>query len=57
MAEETLSIQQVTGIIDPNNMASKKILLNNDFVSFKIYDIDDGSPAEMLIKKIIHPVP
>lgn len=53
-AEETTSIQQVTAIIDPNNIASKKILLNNGFVSCKIYEIDDGSPAEMLSKKIVH---
>ena len=53
-AEETTSIQQVTGIIDPNNIASKKILLNNGFVSCKIYEIDDGSPSEMLSKKIEH---
>jgi hypothetical protein len=56
-AEETPSIQQVTGIIDPNNLASKKILLNNGFVSCKIYEIDDGSPSEMLSKKIIHLAP
>ena len=52
-AEETTSIQKVTGIIDPNNIASKKILLNNNFVSCKIYEIDDGSLAEMLSKKIM----
>ena len=56
-AEETPSILQVIGIIDPNNIASKKILLNNGFVSCKKYEIDDGSPAELLSKKIIHPVP
>lgn len=56
-AEETTSIQQVIGIIDPNNIASKKILLNNGFVSCKIYEIDDGSSSEMLSKKIIHLVP
>ncbi|MBZ9623800.1 GNAT family N-acetyltransferase [Clostridium sp. FP2] len=55
-AEGTKSIQQVTAITDPNNIGSKKILLNNDFVSCKIYEIDDGSLAEMFSKKIIHPV-
>ncbi|MBW9158563.1 MULTISPECIES: GNAT family N-acetyltransferase [Clostridium] len=52
-AEETKSIQRVTAITDPNNIGSKKILLNNDFVSCKIYEIDDGSPAEMFSKQII----
>ena len=55
-AEETVSIQHVTAIIDPNNIASKKILLNNGFVSCKIYKIDDGSLAEMFSKKIVHSV-
>ncbi|MBZ9688545.1 GNAT family N-acetyltransferase [Clostridium estertheticum] len=53
-AEETKSIQQVTAITDPNNIGSKKILLNNGFISLKIYKIDDGSLAEMFSKKIIH---
>ncbi|GCD10554.1 GNAT family N-acetyltransferase [Clostridium tagluense] len=52
-AEETKSIQRVTAITDPNNIGSKKILLSNDFVSCKIYEIDDGSPAEMFSKQII----
>jgi len=55
-AAQTMSIKQVIGIIDPNNIASKKILLNNSFVSCKIYEIDDGTLAEMLSKKIIHPI-
>ncbi|MGH4123838.1 MAG: GNAT family N-acetyltransferase [Clostridium sp.] len=49
-AEGTKSIQQVIAITSPNNIGSKKILLNNDFVSCKIYEIDDGSPAEMFTK-------
>jgi len=51
-AEERKSIQQVTAIIDPNNIASKKILLNNGFESCKLYEIDDGSSAELFSKKI-----
>ncbi|MEG2916659.1 MAG: GNAT family N-acetyltransferase [Clostridium sp.] len=52
-AEERKSIQRVTAIIDPNNVASKKILLNQGFESQKTYEIDDGSMAEMLSKTII----
>jgi len=55
-AKETKSIQQVTAIIAPNNIASRKILLRNGFVSFKTYKIDDGSPAEMFSKNIIHSI-
>ncbi|WP_454053121.1 GNAT family N-acetyltransferase [Clostridium sp. Marseille-Q7071] len=54
-AKETKSIQRATAIIDPNNIASKKILLKNGFMSCKLYEIDDGSPAEMFSKKIMHP--
>lgn len=53
-AEETKSIQKVIGIIDPNNIGSRKILINNDFVSCKIYEVDDGTLAEMFSKEIIH---
>lgn len=55
-AKETKSIHQVTAIIDPNNIASRKILLHNGFVSCKTYKIDDGSPAEMFSKNIIHSI-
>lgn len=51
-AEGMKSIQQVTGIIDPNNIASRKILLKNGFLSCKVYEIEDGSLAEVLSKKI-----
>ncbi|GAA0774201.1 GNAT family N-acetyltransferase [Clostridium subterminale] len=51
-AESVKSIQQVIGIIAPNNIASRKILSNNGFVSCKVYEIDDGSFAEVLSKKI-----
>lgn len=56
VAEESNSIKRVTAITDPNNIASKKILLNNGFVSCKTYEIDDGSPAEMFSKNITHTV-
>ncbi|MEW8995665.1 GNAT family N-acetyltransferase [Clostridium sp.] len=52
-AEKVKSIQQVTGIIDPSNIASRKILIKNGFISCKVYEIDDGSLAEVLSKKII----
>lgn len=53
-AEKIKSIHKVTAITDPNNSASKKILLNNGFVSCEILEIDDGSLAEMFSKEIIH---
>lgn len=56
-AEETKSILEVTATIDPNNIGSKKILLNNGFVSFKLsQNLDDGSPIEIFNKKIVHHV-
>lgn len=55
-AEKINSIHKVTAITDPNNLASKKILSNNGFVSCKIFEIDDGSLAEMHAKEIIHSV-
>lgn len=55
-AEKMNSIYKVTAITDPNNLASKKILLNNGFVSCKIFEINDGSLAEMYSKEIIHSV-
>lgn len=53
-AEEIKGMQQATAIIDPNNIASKKILLKNGFTSCKLYEIDDGSLAEIFSKKIIY---
>lgn len=53
-AEETKVIHKVIAITDPNNLVSKKILFNNGFVSCKIFEIDDGSLAEMHSKEIIH---
>lgn len=55
-AVKTESIHKVIAITDPNNLASKKILLNNGFSSCKIFEIDDGSFAEMHCKEIIHSV-
>lgn len=53
-AEDTKSIQKITAYIDPNNIGSKKILLNNGFVSCKLYkNPDDGSPVEMFSKEIL----
>jgi RimJ/RimL family protein N-acetyltransferase len=46
------SIKQVVAYVDPNNIASKKILLKRGFSSDKIYEIDDGSLVERLIKDI-----
>ncbi|MEG1256214.1 GNAT family N-acetyltransferase [Clostridium sp.] len=52
-AENTKSIQQIEATIDPNNTGSKKILLNNGFVSCKLYENpEDGSLVEMLSKKM-----
>lgn len=53
-AEETKSIHKVIAITDPNNLPSKKILFNNGFVSCKIFEIDDGSLAEVHSKEIIY---
>ncbi len=50
-AEESKTLNRITAIIDPNNLASKKILLNNGFISEKICEID-GLPGEILIKTI-----
>ncbi|MBP2023340.1 RimJ/RimL family protein N-acetyltransferase [Clostridium punense] len=52
MAEGIKSIKKVTATADPNNVGSKKILLKNGFVSSKVYEIDDGSLAEMFNKTI-----
>lgn len=56
-AEEAKSIQKVIANIDPNNIGSKKILLNSGFVSCKLYkNPDDGSPVEMFSRTIIHSI-
>jgi RimJ/RimL family protein N-acetyltransferase len=46
------TVKKVIAITDPCNKASKKILFKNGFVSEKIYEIDDGSLAEMLTNTI-----
>lgn len=46
------TIQQVTAITDPTNRASQKILLKHGFHSLKVYEVDDGSFAEMFIRKM-----
>jgi len=48
-AEESKVLHQITAIIDPKNIASKKILLNNGFISEKLCEID-GLPGEILSK-------
>lgn len=51
--EKVKSIQKITANLDPNNMGSKKILINNGFTSCKFYENpDDGSLVEMFIKVI-----
>ncbi len=44
---EQLGIERVVSIIDPNNAASKKILINNGFISEKLCEID-GLLGEIL---------
>jgi RimJ/RimL family protein N-acetyltransferase len=57
IAEAANSIRTIEASIDPNNIGSRKILLNNGFVSCKLYENpDDDSPVEMLSKKIVHTV-
>lgn len=51
MAEEK-GVHRITAIIDPKNIPSKKILLNNGFVSEEICEID-GLPGEILGKTIV----
>jgi RimJ/RimL family protein N-acetyltransferase len=45
-------IQQVAAITSPNNAASKKILTKLGFLSQKVYEIEDGSLAELYIEKL-----
>lgn len=42
---------KITAIIDPNNIPSRKILINNGFISYKVCEID-GLPGEILSMKI-----
>ena len=50
-AEKTGILDRVTAIIDPENTASRNVLLKNGFISEKICDID-GLPGEVLSKKL-----
>lgn len=45
-------IQQVAAITSLNNAASKKILTKLGFLSQKVYEIEDGTLAELFIKKL-----
>lgn len=47
------SIKKITANLDPNNIGSKKILINNGFTFCRSYENpDDSSPVEMFIKVI-----
>lgn len=47
---QTKMVKQVIAIVEPNNLASKKILMNHGFLSQKIYKTEDGSLAESFMK-------
>jgi len=44
-------IKILKAIIDPNNIASRKILMNLGFISMEICEID-GLPGEILSKEL-----
>jgi RimJ/RimL family protein N-acetyltransferase len=44
-------IKQVAAITSPDNTASKKVLVKLGFLSQKVYEVEDGSLAEMFIRK------
>lgn len=50
-AEREKQLNKIIAIIDPNNIASRKILINNGFTSDRICEID-GLPGEILSMKI-----
>lgn len=50
-AKAEKQINKITAIIDPNNTASRKILINNRFISDMVCEID-GLPGEILSMKI-----
>lgn len=50
-AKEEKQINKITAIIDPNNIASRKILVNSGFISDMVCEID-GLPGEILSMKI-----
>ncbi len=53
-AEGTQNIQRITAITCPENIASKRILFKYGFESQRIFEIDDGTLAEIFSKKIVH---
>lgn len=58
IAKQT-KLSLLKAIIDPENIASRKILINHGFISEKLCEID-GLPGEILsltISKIYSPVP
>ncbi|UZJ66402.1 GNAT family N-acetyltransferase [Sphingobacterium sp. KU25419] len=46
-AKQQESLEKVVAIIDPRNIPSRKILINNGFVSEEFKDFD-GLPGEIL---------
>ncbi|MFC3199349.1 GNAT family N-acetyltransferase [Parapedobacter deserti] len=47
VARSEPQLKKLTAIIDPANLASRKILINQGFISTKLFDYD-GLPAESL---------
>jgi RimJ/RimL family protein N-acetyltransferase len=50
-AKAEKQINKITAIIDPSNFASRKILINNGFISDMVCEID-GLPGEILSMEI-----
>ncbi|WP_346930366.1 GNAT family N-acetyltransferase [Clostridium sp.] len=50
-AKEERQLNRIIAIIDPNNIPSRKILINNGFISDKVCEID-GLPGEILSMEI-----
>ncbi len=50
LAEQT-DVKKLMATIDPNNIASRKILVNQQFVSEKVCEID-GLPGEILSRRL-----
>ena len=49
--KEERQLNKIIAIIDPNNIPSRKILINNGFISDKVCEID-GLPGEILSMEI-----
>ncbi len=45
------AVKRLTAIIDPKNIPSRKILINNGFISLKLCEIE-GLPGEILSKEL-----